>query len=331
MQTMINSELIIDGKKQGKGNDFPEVVDLHTMTDGITTTISRTISGFSVAVREIHFQGFSFVNQRYKADADVELHVKCTLANPVMAMGYVRSGSVWNEYELQGSDVALTVQPHEDDTRLKFRKGTRVDVFNILLLPEYVRSVCERNPDVLERFMTSMGRDIPMEAPAFQGGKRLLRSLNGVGDYYMMGKYVEKFLESKVLECLTEYFYQKEDVEERPLKYNFLLRDNVHDARQVMLRNYQEPPSLHELAAMVGTNECTLKKAFKEEYGITVFQCLFDYRMELAAKYLLDSQRPIADIATRLGYDYQSHFCTAFRRKYGISPTAFRSGVHTKA
>ena len=26
---MINSELIIDGKKQGKGNDFPEVVDLH--------------------------------------------------------------------------------------------------------------------------------------------------------------------------------------------------------------------------------------------------------------------------------------------------------------
>lgn len=321
---MINSELIIDGKQQGKGNDFPKVVDLHTMTDGITTTISRIVGGFSVAVREIHFRGFSFVNQRYKADADVELYVKCTLENPVMAMGYVRSGSVWNEYELQGSDVALTVQPHEDDTRLKFRKGTRVDVFNILLLPEYVRSVCERNPDVLERFMASMGRDIPMEAPAFQGGKRLLRSLNGVGDYYMMGKYGEKFLESKVLECLTEYFYQKEHVEERPLKYNFLLRDKVHDARQVMLSRYQDPPSLHELAAMVGTNECTLKKAFKEEYGITVFQCLFDYRMELAAKYLLDSQRPISEIATLLGFDYQSHFCTAFRRKYGMSPTEFR-------
>ena len=40
-----------------------EVVDLHSITDGITTTISRTISGFSVEVREIHFQGFSFVNQ----------------------------------------------------------------------------------------------------------------------------------------------------------------------------------------------------------------------------------------------------------------------------
>ena len=52
------------------------------------------------------------------------------LENPVMAMGYVRSGNVWNEYELTENDVALTIQPHEDDTRLKFKKGYRVDVFN---------------------------------------------------------------------------------------------------------------------------------------------------------------------------------------------------------
>lgn len=40
---------------------------------------------------------------------------------------------------------------------------------------------------------------------------------------------------------------------------------------------------LHEIASMVGTNECTLKKAFKYEFGTTVFQFLFDYRMRLAA------------------------------------------------
>jgi AraC-like DNA-binding protein len=112
------------------------------------------------------------------------------------------------------------------------------------------------------------------------------------------------------------------------LKFDFVLRDKVHDARQVMLSRYQEPPSLHELAAMVGTNECTLKRAFKEEYGLTVFQCLFDYRMALAAKYLLDSQSPISEIATLLGFDYHSHFCTAFRRKFGMSPTDYRAKHH---
>lgn len=42
---------------------------------------------------------------------------------------------------------------------------------------------------------------------------------------------------------------------------------------------------LHEIASMVGTNECTLKKAFKYEFGTTVFQFLFDYRMRLAAHF----------------------------------------------
>ena len=50
------------------------------------------------------------------------------------------------------------------------------------------------------------------------------------------------------------------------------------------------------------------------------FQYLFDYRMRLAVLYLLDSDMTINDIGIKLGYDYQSHFCTAFKRKYGVSP-----------
>ena len=49
------------------------------------------------------------------------------------------------------------------------------------------------------------------------------------------------------------------------------------------------------------------------------FQYLFDYRMRLAVLYLLDSDMAINDIGIKLGYDYQSHFCTAFKRKYGVS------------
>lgn len=325
---MIDCELKIDGKKRVLKRGFPEVMALHSTTDGIRTTLLRNEHDFNVRVKEIHFKGFSLVSQSYTAGADVELHVRSMLEEPVLAMGYVRSGNVWNEYEMTGNDVALTIQPHEDNTLLKFKKGSRVDLYNIMLLPEYVRSLCERNPDVLERFVNDLDRDNPMADFAFQAAKRLLRSLNGIGDYFMMGNYGERYLESKVLECITEYLYQKENTEERPLKYNFVLRDKVHDARKVMLSRYQEPPSLHELAAMVGTNECTLKRAFKEEYGLTVFQCLFDYRMALATKYLLDSQRPISEIATLLGFDYQSHFCTAFRRKFAMSPTDYRAQHH---
>lgn len=36
------------------------------------------------------------------------------------------------------------------------------------------------------------------------------------------------------------------------------------------------------------------------------------------------------DIGTKLGYDYQSHFCTAFKRKYGVSPIEYRAMQHAQ-
>ena len=59
------------------------------------------------------------------------------------------------------------------------------------------------------------------------------------------------------------------------------------------------------------------------------FQYLFDYRMRLAVLYLLDSDMTINVIAIKLGYDYQSYFYTAFKRKYGVSPE-YRAMQHAQ-
>ena len=87
---------------------------------------------------------------------------------------------------------------------------------------------------------------------------------------------------------------------------------------------YLEGKNEHELFWHKGNANVCFKKAFKQEFGTTVFQYLFDFRMDLAVHYLLDTSLPIADIGIKLGYDYQSHFCTAFKRKHGVSPMEFR-------
>ena len=51
--------------------------------------------------------------------------------------------------------------------------------------------------------------------------------------------------------------------------------------------------------------------------------------MRLAVLYLLDSDMAINDIGIKLGYDYQSHFCTAFKQKYGVSPK-YRAMQHAQ-
>ena len=139
----------------------------------------------------------------------------------------------------------------------------------------------------------------------------------------LLGNQASKYLESKIIDCLSGFLLPASLLPSAQT-FSLSIRDKIHDAQSIILTHYQEMPSLHELAAMVGTNECTLKKAFKQEFGTTVFQYLFDFRMDLAVHYLLDTSLPIADIGIMLGYDYQSHFCTAFKRKHGVSPMEFR-------
>ncbi|MDR2622200.1 MAG: AraC family transcriptional regulator, partial [Dysgonamonadaceae bacterium] len=100
--------------------------------------------------------------------------------------------------------------------------------------------------------------------------------------------------------------------------------DLLLHAKAIIRQEYLNPPSLHHLALMVGTNECKLKNGFKKLFGTTVFGYLFDYRMDLACKYLLDSDKTIQDIALLTGYEHHSHFSMAFKRKFCISPQAYR-------
>lgn len=74
----------------------------------------------------------------------------------------------------------------------------------------------------------------------------------------------------------------------------------------------------------VGTNECTLKAGFKEAFRTTVFNYLFDYRMNIAIHYLLDTNKSIGEVAGLVGYEHQAHFCTAFKRKFNVTPSEYR-------
>ena len=93
----------------------------------------------------------------------------------------------------------------------------------------------------------------------------------------------------------------------------------MHHAKAIIEQEYLNPPSLHRLALRVGTNECTLKGGFKTVFGTTVFGHIFDYRMEMACRYLLDSSKTIQEIGACVGYEYHAHFSTAFKRKFGLT------------
>lgn len=99
----------------------------------------------------------------------------------------------------------------------------------------------------------------------------------------------------------------------------------VYYAKELLEKNISNPHSLSELARLTGLNEFKLKKGFKELFGNTVFGYLHELRMEEAKRLLLDQDMPINIVAEYCGYQYVSHFTTAFRKKHGITPAKFRA------
>ena len=99
--------------------------------------------------------------------------------------------------------------------------------------------------------------------------------------------------------------------------------DRIYGARDILIKNLDKPPSLMQLARMVGLNDCTLKKGFREVFGTTAFGYLYDYRLE-KARYLLEAEgAKVTDVVQMVGFRDRSYFAAAFRKKFGVNPSIY--------
>lgn len=97
-------------------------------------------------------------------------------------------------------------------------------------------------------------------------------------------------------------------------------RDTISRAREILLQHIGDPITIKDLARKVATNECYLKKGFKEMFGTTIFDFYQNQRMEHAKYLLYEKGLTVTDVSGLLGYSSISHFSTAFKKHTGIKP-----------
>jgi AraC family transcriptional regulator len=119
------------------------------------------------------------------------------------------------------------------------------------------------------------------------------------------------------LDCL---FGEKEEVFSCKFLANEGDRDKIVKAREILLQHIGEPITIKELARKVATNECYLKKGFKEMFGTTIFDFYQGQRMEHAKYLLYEKSLSVTDVSALLGYSSISHFSTAFKKHTGLKP-----------
>jgi len=84
------------------------------------------------------------------------------------------------------------------------------------------------------------------------------------------------------------------------------------------------PIQLDDVASAVGVHPAHLSRVFRAHYRCSVGQYVRRMRVDLAARELAGSQRPIAEIAAETGFADQSHFSRVFARFTGLTPARYR-------
>lgn len=129
------------------------------------------------------------------------------------------------------------------------------------------------------------------------------------------------FLESKVLELLSlqvDALSSGHHVAGRRL--NRQDTDRIHEARDFLVSDLKNPPTIALLARKTGINETKLKAGFRSVFGTTIFDYLRRHKMEVARIWLEEGEKNVSEAAYDVGYANVSHFIKAYRTIFGVNP-----------
>ncbi|MBW4627429.1 MAG: helix-turn-helix domain-containing protein [Brasilonema octagenarum HA4186-MV1] len=202
-------------------------------------------------------------------------------------------------------------------------------------------------PHILSSFITNRTEQIPPELkrllePNKQGNRNhqvdtttaaMRLPLEQILNCPFHGLTKQIYLEGKCLELVALKLEQLAQSNHESTKSTLLKPDDIeriYQAKNILIQKLDNPPTLIQLARLVGLNDYKLKIGFHQVFGTTAFGYLYQQRMEKARLLVLEGKMSVKEIARATGYQNQSYFSVAFRKRFGVNPKSYRFNDESK-
>src|SRR3984957_3423888 len=138
-----------------------------------------------------------------------------------------------------------------------------------------------------------------------------------------------------LLDSAIGHFHQEQAAHGAILEATSLLRRQVDgkerllawQARKVLDhidRHITSRVLVSDLCALVWRSEAHFSRSFRGTFGYSPYSFVIRRRVELAAKYMLQTDISLSDIALGCGFVDQAHLCKHFRVVAGETPAVWR-------
>lgn len=246
---------------------------------------------------------------------------KCVHATPEHTLVYLYSG----EQVIEDRDRKIVLKARDcafirRDHRLKMYKNSIGEE-----LYKGISLTFKRN--VLRDFYAKMNKaEIPQNVPLSDENvfplistpaiESLFQSLTPYFDSQI--KPTEAVANLKLLEAIYALLNSNEQL--YPILFDFAEPWKI-DLLEFLNNNYADELSMEQIASYTGRSLATFKRDFKKLSNLTPQKWLIKKRLEMAYIKLKEEHKKVQEVYVEVGFKNPSHFSTAFKKQYGISPT----------
>lgn len=147
----------------------------------------------------------------------------------------------------------------------------------------------------------------------------VISKLTSIYNTFANSEVVREALMSKYLnDILTEFMLYIPS--EKALNYSSIIEKIVAYINE----HFVEDISVSGLADRAGLSLYYFIRIFKREVGFTPHEYILNTRIATAQYLLKNTDLPVKDICYHSGFSGESIFCSAFKRRLGMTPTQYR-------
>jgi AraC-like DNA-binding protein len=101
-------------------------------------------------------------------------------------------------------------------------------------------------------------------------------------------------------------------------------QERINPVFAYLVENFRKSVSLNKAAAVANMTPNAFCKYFKKVTRKTFMETIIEYRLNYATQQLVQTDKPISEIAFESGFGDVSHFYKMFKIKMGLSPLNYR-------
>jgi len=281
------------------------------------------------SLEEVTIQDDIFlVRSDYSTNEDIVFKTEASINGIVININFKGNNFYKSEvssYDIQFLNNLTTISYLNDEQGIEYlKKDSKVECLSIIVKEEFLKNNLTLNKNIETIYNKSDKQFYNELLKKAKTNHKISLLAKDIYNCQYTNDLEKVFIHSRVLEIifleLQELFIQNENPKYHKVKFSEYDKEAVYLAKDILINNMQNPPSIIELAKLVKLNEFKLKIGFKKFFHNTPYKFLHSYKMNKAKELLENSDMNVSEVSYEVGYKYIHSFSRVFAQEFGVLP-----------